>query len=271
MQQTDRVSQVQISQLYRALRFGIYDRELLIEVGWALHARCGYILAVTRATRGEVPCPRCNEIVVRARHARRVAAGRIRRGRHLFGCPGCGAELTWEGCQQALLDAPRCFTCQSTLRIDYTKNQLQCPRCKRVWWWRNYRASVKARRWLLCPECDRSIRHPQPSGDKPHRCLDTTTAPYKKRPERLHCLACGHQFSWAAWRRQHSIIGNRTGNPLPVQRYWERWPCGGNQEQQFIEIDALLHTMHIRGAMAHLFIEGSEASLRALLDELAQA
>jgi hypothetical protein len=37
-----------------------------------------------------------------------------------------------------------------------------------------------------------------------------------------------------------------------------------------MEIDALLHAMHIRGAMAHLFIEGDEASLRSLLDELAQ-
>jgi hypothetical protein len=265
---TARVRQSQIRQLYRASRAGLYDRDLLNEVGWALHARCAHLLETTRATRGEVPCPHCGEVVLRPKQSARVAA-QAGNDRPAFHCPGCDTALTWEGCKQAALDAPRCFTCRSALRIDYSRNELHCPGCERVRSWRSYRASVRARTRLFCPQCDGLVSRPRRPERVPHADRGAATPSPRKQPERLCCCACGYQFTWAAWRRQHRIVFNRTGNPLPVQGYWDRWPCGGDPAQQSLEIDALLHAMHIRGSLAHLFLEGDEASVRALLDHLA--
>ena len=78
-----RVPQHKIRQLYETDALGIYDRDLIDEVGYALLARCESFLAAVRAVAGEACCPRCGSIVS---HAGRKEG--------LLRC-ACGWALTW--------------------------------------------------------------------------------------------------------------------------------------------------------------------------------
>ncbi len=62
-----RVPQALIARLYALDAQGIYDDELLDEVGWMLYHRCQSFRQAVEATRGLVHCPACRaEIVHRA-------------------------------------------------------------------------------------------------------------------------------------------------------------------------------------------------------------
>ena len=78
-----RVPRWKIRRLYETDAQGIYDDELIDEVGYALLARCESFLAAVEATQGRARCPRCGAIV---RHERRKE--------ELLRC-ACGWELTW--------------------------------------------------------------------------------------------------------------------------------------------------------------------------------
>jgi hypothetical protein len=79
-----RVRKFKIKQLYELDAKGIYDEELLNEVGYALYARCQSFIEACRATSGEVICPVC----------RIVIPHNLDKGRLLI-CPGCDWRLTW--------------------------------------------------------------------------------------------------------------------------------------------------------------------------------
>jgi hypothetical protein len=74
-----RVSQSKIRRLYETDAEGIYDEDLIDEVGYALMARCESFITACRAVQGEVTCPQCAQVLPRAEMLR---------------CP-CGWELSW--------------------------------------------------------------------------------------------------------------------------------------------------------------------------------
>ena len=60
-----RVRQLKIRQLYETDAMGIYDRDLIDEVGYGLLARCESFITANRARAGELPCPECGQTVRR--------------------------------------------------------------------------------------------------------------------------------------------------------------------------------------------------------------
>lgn len=60
-----RVAKNEIRRLYEADAQGIYDLDLIDEVGYGLLARCESFITANRATAGELPCPECGHTVQR--------------------------------------------------------------------------------------------------------------------------------------------------------------------------------------------------------------
>ncbi|MHC4715918.1 MAG: hypothetical protein ACYS5V_03045 [Planctomycetota bacterium] len=54
-----------IRRFYETDAKGIYDEELIDELGYALLARCESFITANRARRGELPCPCCSQTVKR--------------------------------------------------------------------------------------------------------------------------------------------------------------------------------------------------------------
>jgi len=77
------VPQRLIRRLYETDAMGIYDDDLINEVGYGLLARCESFITANRARAGELPCPQCG-------HTVRHRAGR----QEILHCP-CGWELPW--------------------------------------------------------------------------------------------------------------------------------------------------------------------------------
>jgi hypothetical protein len=78
-----RVAQDEIRRLYESDAAGIYDQELIDQVGYGLLMRCESFLAAMEATQGKARCPRCATIV---QHAGRKDEE--------LQCP-CGWRLPW--------------------------------------------------------------------------------------------------------------------------------------------------------------------------------
>jgi len=79
-----RVPKRKIRQLYETDAQGIYDLDLINDVGYALLARCESFITANGAREGELPCPACGETV------RRVEMSR----EEVLYCP-CGWTLPW--------------------------------------------------------------------------------------------------------------------------------------------------------------------------------
>jgi predicted RNA-binding Zn-ribbon protein involved in translation (DUF1610 family) len=79
-----RVPKRKIRQLYETDARGIYDLDLINDVGYALLARCESFITAVAAREGELPCPACGETV------RRVEMSR----EEVLGC-SCGWTLPW--------------------------------------------------------------------------------------------------------------------------------------------------------------------------------
>ncbi len=303
-----RVSQAHIRRLYTLFASGIYDEELLLEVGWGLHARCRDVMTVVRAVRGRVPCPECDESVYRSKYEYYAKLKEQPPPAEHVACAACASLTTWVGCRDALRDHPLCFACRSRLQWDYQQDQLVCIPCGKTWSWQQYRASVSRRKWLPCPRCSALIRRPdgarqaaeQSLGTDPIHATETIACPrcegaalhtegklrcshcgyeqkwaiyrkrMKRRAERLKCTACGHEFTWGAWRRRYKGLPMFTGNPAPVEEFLGKWPGCTTPQQQLIQIDTLLHALHGQGAIAPIFVEGSAESVTVLLNELAE-
>jgi hypothetical protein len=78
-----RVPQWKIRRLYETDAKGIYDEELIDEVGYGLLARCESFITANQARTGELPCPRCSATVTHSWDKE-----------ELMSCQ-CGWELTW--------------------------------------------------------------------------------------------------------------------------------------------------------------------------------
>ncbi len=79
-----RVKKEKIKRLYELDAKGIYDSELLDEVGYGLLARCESFLIANRAREGVLPCPVCGTTVYHDQD---------REKRML--CENCGWSVTW--------------------------------------------------------------------------------------------------------------------------------------------------------------------------------
>lgn len=73
-----------LQRLYEKDAQGIYDKELLEEVGWGLYSRCKSFVEAMEATQGRARCPDCEGIVLHGRQTREILR-----------CPACGWACTW--------------------------------------------------------------------------------------------------------------------------------------------------------------------------------
>jgi hypothetical protein len=78
-----RVTQKEIRRLYETDARGIYDEDLINEVGYGLLARCQSFIEANQACEGKVRCPQCSAIV------------RHERGKEDILRCACGWELSW--------------------------------------------------------------------------------------------------------------------------------------------------------------------------------
>jgi ribosomal protein S27AE len=79
-----RVKKEKIRRLYELDAKGIYDSELLNDVGYALLARCDSFITACRAREGTLPCPQCGTTV---NHNHDREANMV--------CGKCGWSVTW--------------------------------------------------------------------------------------------------------------------------------------------------------------------------------
>jgi len=79
-----RVKKSKIRRLYALDAQGIYDDELLDEVGYALRSRCQSFISACQATSGKVSCPVCNTEITHDWDKEKLII-----------CPKCGWKLTW--------------------------------------------------------------------------------------------------------------------------------------------------------------------------------
>ena len=80
-----RVPQHKIRQLYLNDANGIYDDELIDDVGYALLARCESFLLANNAAQGRVSCPMCSTTIL---HTKKPD--------ELLYCKQCGWEMVWK-------------------------------------------------------------------------------------------------------------------------------------------------------------------------------
>lgn len=74
-----------IRRLYESDALGIYDEELLNEVGWRLYARCLSFIHAMQATQGGALCPACGGTVLHGLRAKET-----------LHCTACGWMCTWK-------------------------------------------------------------------------------------------------------------------------------------------------------------------------------
>ena len=90
IQWTPRVPKWKLRKLYQTDALGIYDQELIDDVGITLYMRCRDILTIQRAQSDrQVRCPRCD------RERREVFIERHGGREELLVCPTCGWQITW--------------------------------------------------------------------------------------------------------------------------------------------------------------------------------
>ena len=297
MEWAPRVKSIKIRQLYRYTRLGIYEDTLLYDVGSALYARCKDIATVADVFReGRVPCPKCNTKITR-RIDPLFSTGEGGTHENWFRCEHCTKRLLWRDCRQALRDRPRCFRCRAVL-VEHGA-ELRCS-CGETWDRKAYGQSVRTRVCLPCPHCLNPVRRPEPpkresvrrrrpepelhcprcEGPAIHARGDIQCQHcgykrrwrdyrkhLKKRDERLQCPNCHWAFRWQAWRKSARSL--RTGNPNPAREFIKKWLACRTPQQQMIQIDTLLQTLHGRGPLAPLFIDSGERNIRQMLDDLA--
>lgn len=156
------VKQWHVRRLYKLAQIGIYDDDLLLEVGWGFYARCEDILIVNRAVDGEVPCPACCHIVYRLKYYRNLKlAHKESPLKKNLSCLHCEQIFSWHDIRQSLRNHPKCFDCHTSLEWRYMKNSLSCNNCNKEWSWQQYRQSIKHRIWLPCPHCGKVVSRPK--------------------------------------------------------------------------------------------------------------
>ena len=166
LESTRCIKPAKIRRLYRSSQKGLYDEEILQDIGWDLYSRCLAVVAVTRALGlGPVPCPQCGaEVERRIKLPSGVGGSAHSQYAGWFHCPQCMKRLLWQDCRDAMRQRPRCFDCHALLERDHGTKRLTC-KCGKEWEARQYRQSVSRRLRLPCPDCGTLIRRPPTSGN----------------------------------------------------------------------------------------------------------
>ena len=86
-----RLRKSEIERLYRSASQGLFDEELIDEVGFGLLTRCTSMLQIAEAMRGRPVCPQCGAI---AEVRDRYGPGAVAR------CGHCGWECPWKAYQK---------------------------------------------------------------------------------------------------------------------------------------------------------------------------
>ncbi len=90
IQWSPRVPKWKLRRLYELESQGIYDDELIDDIGWMLVMRCQDILRIHEARNGTVTCPRCANSG-KITHIQRQSRARDEE----LCCPVCNWHLTW--------------------------------------------------------------------------------------------------------------------------------------------------------------------------------
>jgi len=85
VQWAKKVSPEKIRRIYKLDAQGIMDEELIDDVAYTFYARCESILTVTEASRGQIKCPECGNLI--PRHG--VDKEQV------IKCQDCSWEITW--------------------------------------------------------------------------------------------------------------------------------------------------------------------------------
>lgn len=259
-----RLRQSDLRKLYQAFRRGLYDEDMIREVGWGLFTIAEHMLMMSKTVRlGEVPCLRCGQIVQRKRL-------KFTLPKPTFPCSSCQAKITWPECLWVYTDSPHCLHCLRPVMREYTHDRLTCSSCNRTWSWQSYKQALHRRKELPCPKCRKMVRQPesQEYEDQLRHYFGQLRSEPRLKSERLYCSSCDYHFTWQTWRSYHKRHPN-TNNMPALATYVSQWPKLRSPERQMIQIDSLVHAMHGTGIVARGLIEGSEESILALLDEIA--
>jgi len=260
----ERIAPHKIRALYRSEARGLLDADLLLKVGWALWARARDVAEVSTAVlRGVLPCPECGGEAQRPRVAERPSR---RPARRQVACEACGYVGDWYEVREALRRQPRCLGCATPLEWSYADWVMTCPSCHAAVTHRSYRARLKARKRLPCPQCQAQLTQP------PRTAVAEPTVAAAKSAGRgtdiVACRACGCTRSWASVRRTWQGRRLLTGAGVPAcRRLVAEWPGCRDVGAQMILVDAFLHELHT-GPLAPLFIDARPGSVRRLLDEI---
>lgn len=91
IQWAPRVKQGLIRRLYELDALGIYDDELIDDVGWRLYERCVSFISAVEAVKGRAKCPLCGNVVCHDSQPETVLR-----------CAQCGWETTWRAYFQTI-------------------------------------------------------------------------------------------------------------------------------------------------------------------------
>lgn len=176
--------------LYRSLRGGAVDEDLLLEVGWALWARARDVAAVSTAVHtGRVACAACGGEAQRTRRLAYAPGGAPRP----VSCAHCGYEGDWSDVRDAMRRRPRCLACGVPMAWRYAETELHCPGCSVQITFKEWLRRMGQRATLPCPRCLEPLRRPAP---QPHPASQLRTP----SPQAVTCDHCGETHTEAALR-----------------------------------------------------------------------
>ncbi len=97
------------------------------------------------------------------------------------------------------------------------------------------------------------------------------------RDEPMVCESCGWTTTWEAYLKSYQGKQLHGGQAFPAfEKFLERWPAARNPRDKLLEIDRLIHELHLNAEIVRFarpaavnVIDGTMTTVIALLNELA--